>query len=576
VHGALRAAFLVLVALGLITAVVDAFGPIDTPTRAGTYGIEFRATDAVRTIRIVSASRKSPARTAGIASGALLRVEPPTSLFALEAAHAGDRATLVDVPTGHAFVLTAAPARPRAFDIVWAAIRLFTIAMALFIALAAPATHRGARAIAVFFATIGVLCNWRMYPDGYAVAGFVLRDAASIYGFPFFILFAARFNVHGVRHAHLRMFGVSYERIALGLGAAYAVEVAAGDRLFWQNRGSSVLAALTVATMLTIFASGLSALLTRYRHARGDMRQRLLWVFGTLAVSLSGAVVWLIQLALPAPPAWNDWVALTTALLPVGFAYAILRHHILDIRFAVNRVLVFTVVGAAVVAVFGVLEWLLDEVIRDPLRPMSIAAFFSDRANRVSAIVNAGASIVVFALLRGVHERVDEAVKRMLFSERERRLAELERTAGDLADVRSAEELAACIVRAITGGLEDAECHVYFADGRGDYRHTAPAGPSHGAAVPREDLALLRLARTLEPTLIAAKQSAIPGSIAVPICGAGELYGFVALCGAAARSFAPDEVRAAWTFMRAAAATLEHIRIAELEAELAELKRQPT
>lgn len=62
---------------------------------------------------------------------------------------------------------------------------------------------------------------------------------------------------------------------------------------------------------------------------------------------------------------WKLYVAgeLSTILFLLTFGYAIVRHKVLDLGFAINRALVFTVISTALLIVFGVTEFAVDKLL---------------------------------------------------------------------------------------------------------------------------------------------------------------------------------------------------------------------
>ena len=74
-----------------------------------------------------------------------------------------------------------------------------------------------------------------------------------------------------------------------------------------------------------------------YLRARGERKQRVRWVFWSTLVGFTGVIVWTIWPSL-------QIAVLTSIAIPIGYAYAILRHRVIDVSFVVNRAIVFTVV----------------------------------------------------------------------------------------------------------------------------------------------------------------------------------------------------------------------------------------
>jgi class 3 adenylate cyclase len=107
---------------------------------------------------------------------------------------------------------------------------------------------------------------------------------------------------------------------------------------------------------IALISSAVSVVV-RYRQARGTERQQLLWfVAGLIAVAIT---VWL---SLIETVIWGDalpdWALLPTIVafvcLPLAIAVAVLRYRLYDVETIINRAVLYGVVTAAVLALFGV------------------------------------------------------------------------------------------------------------------------------------------------------------------------------------------------------------------------------
>jgi hypothetical protein len=600
-HVLFRATMLVIVFLGLVSAFVDAVGTNALGARPGTYGIVSTPTAVRGVVQLIADPDPGTPAARKLCRGDELRLGT-TGFNAFQAPESGDQLTVaVDrthercktgaVDRASTLTLRATADHPHAFDVEWAIIRLLTIVVALFIALAARPNDRTARALATFLACIGLLSNWRLYPGAFAILGFVMRDAASVYGFPYFIVFASRFTSSGPDRRAPKLAGVSYERIAALLAALFAAELLAKDILYFRSQDNPVLQAAISATPLVFFAAGLSALLTALNRARGEFRQRLLWVLATMTLSLSGAVAWYVMVNEGLAPPWRDLLALTTILLPFGLSYAILKHHVLDISFAINRAIVFTIVASILVPFFGLLEWIIVETVKatgivsETRHTDSLLQFLGDRGNRIIAYANACASVLVFCTLRYVHERVDRGVKKLLFRDRDRMLAELEESCHEVLRTSGVSAAAQYVVDVFDEKLGVRGTTVYLAGEGGVFQLAATSAETVPAVIPADDRGILRLKsreHSQNPVVLSAfelaggeRKTALPGAYAVPISGGARLSGVCAIpYGAASKSLAPDELHAVSEVARYTAYALEDFKVRNLEAQLADLRAE--
>jgi two-component system, NtrC family, sensor kinase len=99
-----------------------------------------------------------------------------------------------------------------------------------------------------------------------------------------------------------------------------------------------------------------------YRGApSGVLRQQLKWLTGgTLAGSLPAALLYILPLVLGlAPPVWMKLTVISLVLIPLCFAYAIIRYRLMDVDIIFKRGLAYTAATAAVATVYFALVALI-------------------------------------------------------------------------------------------------------------------------------------------------------------------------------------------------------------------------
>ncbi|MEI9903637.1 MAG: hypothetical protein WDN06_06370 [Asticcacaulis sp.] len=145
---------------------------------------------------------------------------------------------------------------------------------------------------------------------------------------------------------------------------------------------------------------------------------------------------------------------------PLVFAYAVLRHRVIDLGFAVNRTLVYGVVSFVVLLLFGLAEWGIEKVI-----PHAYA-----EANQ---FISAGIALCIFLVFHRMRDFIEHHVEKLFFRhwhEKEAALKTFVREAGFM--LKSAPLIAAFIpaLRAFSDGADTA---LYLADEAGGFRRTA-------------------------------------------------------------------------------------------------------
>ena len=102
-----------------------------------------------------------------------------------------------------------------------------------------------------------------------------------------------------------------------------------------------------------------------YRGApSGVLRQQLKWLTGgTLVGSLPAALLYILPLVLGlTPPVWMKLTVISLVLIPLCFAYAIIRYRLMDVDIIFKRGLAYTAATAAVATVYFALVALITYI----------------------------------------------------------------------------------------------------------------------------------------------------------------------------------------------------------------------
>ena len=112
------------------------------------------------------------------------------------------------------------------------------------------------------------------------------------------------------------------------------------------------------------------AILLAWRQARGESRIRLQWILATIGtimgVFLTGTLNGLTGEPIPQEDLGLVLNAIALAA-EAGFFYAVLRRRIFDFGLAVNRTLVFAIVGAILLGVFQIAHGIVSEFRSGPV-----------------------------------------------------------------------------------------------------------------------------------------------------------------------------------------------------------------
>ena len=93
---------------------------------------------------------------------------------------------------------------------------------------------------------------------------------------------------------------------------------------------------------------------------------------------------------------------LAGVVAPALFAYAILKHRVLDLGFALNRTLVYAAVSAILVGAFALAEWAIDHVL-------------TIQGRETNALIDAAIALAVSLTFHPVRRFVEHAIELLFF-----------------------------------------------------------------------------------------------------------------------------------------------------------------
>jgi signal transduction histidine kinase len=198
---------------------------------------------------------------------------------------------------------------------------------------------------------------------------------------------------------------------------------------------------------MTWLITGFVALIYRYRfHATDAQRQQIRWiVWGAIASTLGLFLQIVLPNFLPNPGmrVLNDFIfyplgQLLKLMLPVSISFAILRYRLWHIDLVINRVLVYGSLSA-----LTMLGYLLTIFV--------LQAVFTGLSNPATSFLATGLIAILFEPLR---QRLQRAVNRWMYGERDDPYAVLARLAGMLGAIPVVDEILPAITRTIGQALK--------------------------------------------------------------------------------------------------------------------------
>lgn len=357
----------------------------------------------------------------------------------------------------------------------------------------------------------------------------------------------------------------------LGIAAAGCLAQSAAGVIAGSSSGVPVAQWWTIAlAVLTLFV-----LVHEWMAGRRSNRQRIAWVIAGIAyaVAFEYAVPGFVSLSAAAVSASRPLAffyaleVLSPVAVGTAVLYAMLQYRVLDIRFALNRAIVYAATTTVAVAFFAVIEWAASRVF--------------EGTNAASYAGFAAALIIGFAA-NAFHKRVDALID-LAFFRRERRAAErLRHLTASLQFVDDEATVEQFVVREPARLLDLASAAIFISGAGGDFMlHGHVGWDGHdGAMIPRADPLVPQLRAAAEPLWLRDAEwhgiSAPSGSaeplIAVPIKARADLFGFVLYGGHANGATINGEERALLASLCAAAASAyDHIEAARARSDVQQL-----
>ncbi len=469
-------------------------------------------------------------------------------------------------------VVAAVPGRPQrglvSPDTALNLADMMSVLLAIFILIRAkgrPATVALGVAMVGFGLTYFVPLSWESGRSVFAAAA-VLNYAIGTLEAIFFVMFAM---------LYYRDSGGTVQRGAWwGLGA-YALALLALNE--WDTWGRFMLAdrphlgndfrlAFELDSLLYYagFAVTFAYLVAGWRRSTPAMRQRYsLLLIAISAVIAAQSLGLLLEILVPAGGILsNPYLSLIYGLLsgvvaPVLFTYAILRHRVLDVGFAVNRTLVYGALSFVILLAFGLAEWGIEKV----LPPQYAEA---------NAFAGAGIALVIFLVFHRVRDFVEHHIEKLFFHQWHEKEAALKRFVREAGFILKRDHLTAAFIAALREFAEGAEAALYLISDDGAYRRTEGRLSGVPETIDADDafMVTLRTDRTaFEP---ASASAAI--ALVLPMIHRTEVVGVV-LMGRKPSDFSyrPDERDVLASAAHQIGLDLHALKVEALEARVTEL-----
>jgi hypothetical protein len=156
-----------------------------------------------------------------------------------------------------------------------------------------------------------------------------------------------------------------------------------------------------------------------YVHARGEDRQRIRWIVVAFALNL--VIQFLGALLVTYVPGFwlplSHLILLSSIIVPLAVAYAVIKHRVIDVSFVVSRALVYGILTSLLVGTFAVIDWLFIDKLR---------------LARLGTIAELGVAVAGGFWFNGLHKGIDSFIDAIFFRQRHRAELQLARDAAAL------------------------------------------------------------------------------------------------------------------------------------------------
>ena len=244
------------------------------------------------------------------------------------------------------------------------------------------------------------------------------------------------------------------------------------------------------------------------------------------------------------------------------FAYAVLRHHVLDIGFALNRTLIYGVLSTLLMVAFGLIEWAVDH-------------YMPRGSQETSALIDAGVALAVFLTFHRVRDFVEHVVEGIFFRPWQQAEAALRRFVREAAFTTRSETLTETFAAALGRYAEGAEAAVYLLREDGGYRRADGLVEGVGERLDADDPALIAMRAEPKTLVPDAASSRLKAALIAPMVNRNEVIG-VALLGPkpSGGGYRPDEIELVGWATRHVGLDLHALKVEQLEAAQARQAEQ--
>lgn len=265
-------------------------------------------------------------------------------------------------------------------------------------------------------------------------------------------------------------------------------------------------------------------------------------------------------------PVFPRWVTITSSVIRITgaflFAYAVLKHRVIDIGFVINRTLVYGAVTFTLLAAFGLAEYGLKSVI-------------PEQGAEASSVIAAATAVLLFLSFHQVHHWFEHQIERLFFHSWHVAEAELKRFVSSAGQFTSESALCASFTDELRRFSQGAEVALFLRCDEDGFCLESGGLADTRDRYAEEDRAFALMRAERQPIEMSRAHSALPGELAAPMLDQRGLAGFVLLGAKRDGShFRPDQEENIGWATQQVALDLQALKARALNRELAGLRGQ--
>jgi hypothetical protein len=302
---------------------------------------------------------------------------------------------------------------------------------------------------------------------------------------------------------------------------------------------------------------------SNWRNSAGELRQRHFWMFVAFGLIL-------LAPALTGPAALfgarSNYllvivrIAFLTSL--VLFAYAALRHRVVNTGFVLNRAVVYGAASIGMLVTFALLEWLAH-------------GLFAVSDHEKNTFVDAAIALAIILTFHRLRHSGERWVEQIFFHGWHVKEAALRKFVGEAPYITQPEALMQAFATALDRFTSGAGRAIYRRAQAGDYKILLTSLGATPGRVNVDDPLAVSMRASQSVVHCADTGTSLPGYIALPSLHHGVLDGFVLLeSKPGGETYRPDEIEALGSATHQVGLDLRALRMEQLGSQVQELERE--